>query len=89
MNLRISYLLKADCCQNCNCQTALCFTEDMKEAEEEPKEWVDDGSLPLDKDGQMMFYFLDAHEDAHLPHTVYLFGKVIFRISSAFNIQQA
>lgn len=50
----------------------------MKEAEEESKEWVDDGSLPLDKDGQLMFYFLDAHEDAHLPHTVYLFGKVIF-----------
>ena len=49
----------------------------MKEAEEEPKEWVDDGSLPLNKDGQLLFYFLDAHEDANLPHTVYLFGKVI------------
>ena len=48
----------------------------MKEPEEEPKEWVDDGSLPLDKDGQLLFYFLDAHEDTHLPHTVYLFGKV-------------
>ena len=55
----------------------LCGTEEMEEAEEEPKEWVDDGSLPLNKDGQLMFYFLDAHEDTNLPHTVYLFGKVV------------
>ena len=48
----------------------------MKDAEEEAAEWVDDGTLPLDKDGNLMFYFLDAHEDANLPLTVYLFGKV-------------
>ena len=54
----------------------LFVAEEMNEAEEEPQEWVDDGSLPLNKEGQLLFYFLDAHEDANLPHTVYLFGKV-------------
>lgn len=51
-------------------------SEQLKEVEEEGKEWVDDGSLPLDKDGNLPFYFLDAHEDARLAQTVYLFGKV-------------
>ncbi len=42
----------------------------------EEVEWKDDGSLPLDKEGGLPFYFLDAHEEANTPHTVYLFGKV-------------
>lgn len=56
--------------------------EQMKEIEEEIKEWVDDGSLPLDKDNNLAFYFLDAHEDIRLPETVYLFGKVPALLSS-------
>lgn len=46
------------------------------EQEEEAEGWVDDGSLPLDKEGALPFYFLDAHEEYKSPDTVYLFGKV-------------
>jgi len=42
----------------------------------EEVEWKDDSSLPLDKEGALPFYFLDAHEESNAPHTVYLFGKV-------------
>lgn len=52
------------------------IAEKMMDVEEEAREWVDDGTLPVDKDGNMPFYFLDAHEGARLPETVYLFGKV-------------
>lgn len=41
-----------------------------------PAEWVDDGSLPLDGEGQLPFYILDAHEELAQPGVVYLFGKV-------------
>ena len=43
--------------------------------EEEAKEWVDDGSLPLE-DGKLPFFLLDAHEELGTPGTLYLFGKV-------------
>ena len=39
-------------------------------------EWVDDGSLPVDGEGTLPFYMLDAHEEYGAPGTVYLFGKV-------------
>ena len=39
-------------------------------------EWHDDGSLPLDGEGQLPFYLLDAHEELAQPGVVYLFGKV-------------
>lgn len=39
-------------------------------------EWVDDGSLPVDNEGALHFFFLDAHEEIHAPGVVYLFGKV-------------
>ncbi len=42
--------------------------------EEEAKEWVDDGSLPLE-DGKLPFFLLDAHEELGTPGTLYLFGK--------------
>ena len=42
----------------------------------EEAEWKNDCSLPLNKEGGLPFYFLDAHEEANAPHTVYLFGKV-------------
>ncbi len=38
--------------------------------------WKDDGSLPLDSQGQLPFFLLDAHEEASTPGLVYLFGKV-------------
>lgn len=38
--------------------------------------WTDDGSLPLDSQGQLPFFLLDAHEEAATPGLVYLFGKV-------------
>lgn len=38
--------------------------------------WTDDGSLPLDSQGQMPFFLLDAHEETATPGLVYLFGKV-------------
>ena len=44
--------------------------------EEEAKEWVDDGSLPLE-DGKLPFFLLDAHEEPGTPGTLYLFGKVL------------
>ena len=37
---------------------------------------MDDGSLPLDPDGQLPFFFLDAHEEPGVPGVVYVFGKV-------------
>ncbi|KAL3153857.1 hypothetical protein ABBQ32_013429 [Trebouxia sp. C0010 RCD-2024] len=39
--------------------------------------WTDDGSLPLDSQGQMPFFLLDAHEETATPGLVYLFGKVV------------
>ena len=39
-------------------------------------EWVDDGSLPVEGDGQLPFYLLDAHEEFAQPGVVFLFGKV-------------
>ncbi len=44
--------------------------------EEPAAEWVDDGSLPLDGEGNLPFYFLDAHEEPSQPGVVHLFGKV-------------
>ena len=44
--------------------------------EEAAADWVDDGSLPLDGDGLLPFYFLDAHEEPSQPGVVHLFGKV-------------
>ena len=38
--------------------------------------WTDDGSLPLDTQGQLPFFLLDGHEEAATPGLVYLFGKV-------------
>lgn len=38
--------------------------------------WTDDGSLPLDSQGQLPFFLLDAHEETATPGLVYLFGKV-------------
>lgn len=38
--------------------------------------WTDDGSLPLDGQGQLPFFLLDAHEEVATPGLVYLFGKV-------------
>ena len=38
--------------------------------------WTDDGSLPLDSQGQLPFFLLDAHEEVATPGLVYLFGKV-------------
>ena len=42
----------------------------------EAKEWVDDGSLPVDGGGALPFFFLDAHEEAASPDRLFLFGKV-------------
>ena len=61
--------------QNCR---QFCFvrsdaTEEIQEMEEQ---FVDDGSLPLDENGALPFYFLDAHEEHSSPDLVYLFGKV-------------
>ncbi len=39
-------------------------------------EWHDDGTLPVDKDGSLPFYFIDAHEELATPGVVYMFGKV-------------
>lgn len=38
--------------------------------------WTDDGSLPLNSQGQLPFFLLDAHEETATPGLVYLFGKV-------------
>lgn len=40
------------------------------------QEWQDDGSLPLDGEGQLPFYLVDAHEELAQPGVVFLFGKV-------------
>eukprot|EP00884_Botryococcus_braunii_P011316 jgi/Botrbrau1/20185/Bobra.0173s0083.2 len=48
----------------------------MEDAASEAPAWVDDGSLPLDGDGKLPFYFMDAHEEASTPATIYMFGKV-------------
>lgn len=52
-----------------------CAEEDGGEAQPETV-WKDDGSLPLDGQGQLPFFLLDAHEEASTPGLVYLFGKV-------------
>lgn len=39
-------------------------------------EWQDDGSLPLDSEGQLPFFLIDAHEELAQPGVVFLFGKV-------------
>ena len=57
-------------------------TQGFKRAEEDGGEaqpetvWKDDGSLPVDGQGQLPFFLLDAHEEASTPGLVYLFGKV-------------
>lgn len=38
--------------------------------------WENDGTLPVDTDGALPFYFVDAHEEHGQPGTVFLFGKV-------------
>jgi len=49
----------------------------IPERDPEPARLAADGSLPLDADGSLPFFFLDAYEDgAHAPGTVFLFGKV-------------
>jgi hypothetical protein len=58
-------------------QSGCASVDDPEEEMVEEVEWEDDGSLPLEKDGGLPFYFLDAHEEPHVPHTVYLFGKVV------------
>lgn len=60
--------------------------EDTKEGDGSPsaaaapaepaEEWVDDGSLPVEKDGTLPFYLVDAHEELYQPGAVFLFGKV-------------
>ena len=55
----------------------MCADEDGKAAEAEAEvEWKDDGSLPLDGQGQLPFYLVDAHEEHSNPGSLYLFGKV-------------
>lgn len=49
--------------------------EDGSEAQPETA-WKDDGSLPLDSQGQLPFFLLDAHEETSTPGLVHLFGKV-------------
>lgn len=48
--------------------------EDAQQQQVAP--WVDDGTLPLDSESRLPFYFLDAHEEHSQPGVVYLFGKV-------------
>ena len=48
----------------------------MEAAEEPASEWKDDGTLPLDGQEQLPFFFIDAHEEHANPGVVYLFGKV-------------
>ena len=51
--------------------------EDGKDAEAQAEqEWKDDGSLPLDSQGQLPFYLIDVHEEHSNPGCLYLFGKV-------------
>ena len=49
--------------------------------EEEAKEWVDDGSLPLEDGDKLPFFLLDAHEELATPGTLYLFGKARLMIA--------
>ena len=49
--------------------------------EEEAKEWVDDGSLPLEDGDKLPFFLLDAHEELATPGTLYLFGKACLMIA--------
>ena len=54
-----------------------CTDDDEEKAEAQLEaEWKDDGSLPLDSQGQLQFFLFDAHEEPTAPGTVYLFGKV-------------
>ena len=39
-------------------------------------EWMDDGTLATNADGQLPFFFLDAYEEMNQPGTAFLFGKV-------------
>ena len=48
--------------------------------EEEAKEWVDDGNLPLEDGDKLPFFLLDAHEEQANPGTLYLFGKACLMI---------
>ena len=48
--------------------------------EEDIKQWVDDGSLPLEDD-KLPFFLLDAHEEQAQPGTLYLFGKVCTQLN--------
>lgn len=61
---------------------ALPADEDASGAEAQPEAvWTDDGSLPLDSQGQLPFFLLDAHEEIATPGTVYLFGKVTAHVA--------
>ena len=52
-------------------------SDEPVEPEQAPNIMAADGSLPLDADGRLPFFFLDAYEDPHaMPGTVFLFGKV-------------
>ena len=52
-------------------------SDEPVEPEQAPSIMAADGSLPLDGDGRLPFFFLDAYEDPHaVPGTVFLFGKV-------------
>ncbi len=55
----------------------LAADEGGAEATAADREWVDDGSLPVDGEGNLPFFFLDAHEEPAQPDTVFLFGKVL------------
>jgi hypothetical protein len=50
-----------------------------RKPEEEAKEWVDDGSLPLEDEDKLPFFLMDAHEEQATPGTLYLFGKARLR----------
>ena len=51
--------------------------DEIPERDAEPASVPADGSLPLEDDGTLPFFFLDAYEDAaSVPGTVFLFGKV-------------
>ena len=56
----------------CSCLSA---DEEAEAPTASAREWADDGSLPVDGQGTLPFYMLDAHEEIGVPGTVYLFGK--------------
>ncbi len=64
----------------CRCKARilnLVVTADEESTDAQPESvWKDDGSLPLDGQGQLPFFLLDAHEETSTPGLVYLFGKV-------------